>query len=167
MNNNYLNLKISNENIKLIPIDLSNTQNILTHNTGNVRDFFIPFNSSAKVKEWISEQREKMKIGEKIELVIIENVTNSFIGMVSLDNLTSDKVEPRIWISEKYQNQGYGKQSLNLLIQWYKITENPKLIQYIADSHNESSKKLALSIGLKYSREFIDKDGDMVVEYLD
>jgi RimJ/RimL family protein N-acetyltransferase len=166
MTKNYLNLKIQNEKIQLMPITLSNNQDILIHNKGNVREFFIQFESMEKINEWIIEQRQKMEIGEKIELVIVDIQTNNFIGMVSLDNLEKDVIEPRIWIAEKFQNMGYGKSALKLLIEWYMTTENPKQIQYIADVHNENSKKLAISIGLKFSREFVDEDGDEVVEYL-
>jgi RimJ/RimL family protein N-acetyltransferase len=166
MTKNYLNLKIQDEKIQLITINLLNNQDILLHNTGNVREFFIPFISIDKINKWIAEQRQKMEIGEKIELVIIDIQSNNFIGMVSLDNLKKDKIEPRIWISEKFQNMGYGKRALGLLIDWYRSIDNPKQIQYIADLRNENSKKLALSLGLIFSKEFVDEDGDEVVEYL-
>lgn len=164
---NYLNLSIESENIKLTPIDLSNILDILRGNTGNVKEFFIPFESEIEVEKWINEQQEKMKIGEKIELSIIDIHSNEFIGMVSLDNLIEDKkVEPRIWIIPKYQNKGYGKKSLKLLIDWYKSQPKSQIIYYIADSHNEVSKKLALSLGFVFNKEYTDEYGDVVVEYI-
>jgi RimJ/RimL family protein N-acetyltransferase len=164
---NYLKLFIENENIQLSTIDISNTLDILKNNTGNVREFFIAFESQKEVESWILEQRQKMEIGKKIELSIFDKQTGNFVGMVSLDNLTDkDQVEPRIWISPEYQNKGYGKQSLQLLINWYKSQPTATTINYVADSHNEASKRLALSLGFEFQKQYIDEDGDNVTKFV-
>lgn len=164
---NYSELTIENVNLKLTPIDVSNISDIIEHNTGNVREFFIPFESKEEVNKWIIEQQEKMKIGEKIELVIVDKKSSEFIGMVSLDNLLNNtKIEPRLWIAPRYQNKGYGKQSLKLLIDWYKSENTNKTIHYIADINNRISQKLALSLGFVFQRQYIDEYGDDLIEFI-
>jgi RimJ/RimL family protein N-acetyltransferase len=164
---NYINLIIQNDIIKLIPVGYFHIQDIFENNLGNVREFFIPFESETEIKTWINEQRNKMVSGEKIELVIISKSNDEFIGMVSLDNLLNDKkIEPRLWIAPKYQNKGYGKQSLELLINWYKSQPDSREIHYITDKHNNISQKLAISLGFVFEKEYVDEYGGEVCEFV-
>ena len=163
---NYLNLNIEDRELILSPINKTFTEDILENNIGNVREFFIPFNSLQEVNWWVDAQIQKMEIGEKIELAVIERKNSQFVGMVSLDNLNSNtKTEPRIWIIPDKQNQEFGKKSLSMLISWYKSQPTPKKLHYIADLHNTSSQKLALSLGFSLLEQYKDENGDELVEY--
>ena len=157
-------IQLQTARIKLVPLNADFALDILESNRGNVRDYFIPFDNLDNVKNWITDTQIKIDSGDKIETVVLAQ-DNEFLGMVALDNLNSDTAEIRLWLKLEAQGQDYGKESVNLLLDWYKQEYSNKQIIYVAEVNNIASVNLAKSLGLKLSREFIDEDGTLSVEF--
>ena len=160
-----ITLPLNTARLRLTELNHNFAQEILNSNTGNVRDYFIPFENIDEVTEWIDEYKKLKAKSEKLELVITEKSNNELIGMVALDNLLTDRPEIRLWIAKKYQNQGYAKEACEVYCNQFKKQNPNKRIIYRADKKNISSNKLAISLGFTLVKEYIDEDGSSVIEY--
>jgi RimJ/RimL family protein N-acetyltransferase len=161
---NFKNMLIESPDFKLISLNEDYSSDILKNNYGNVRDFFIPFESKTEVNDWVKGNLDLMESGDKIELVLL-NKENEFIGMLSIRDI---KAEPTfgLWIKPEAQNKGYAKKGMKLFIDWlFKNTEIQKLV-YTADIKNNASNALAKSLEMKHTRDFIDVDDEEVSEYV-
>lgn len=102
---------------------------------------------------------------------IILKKTNEVIGFCGVN-----EIEPFIYeetgicIASKYQNKGYGKEVLKLLLDLVFNKLNGQMFEYSYISNNLKSKHLALSFNFKYkSQEVIVRPWDkkeMIVEKL-
>ena len=158
-------MTITTDRLTLRPVTLQDARFILEANTGSVRDYFIPFDTSQAVQEWIQENLGKMERGEKLELVCVRTEDEQPIGMVAVDSLQDPKqIVPRLWISEAFQRQGFASEALSGLLT--AIKDKPKhknkTIVYEVDTDNEASIKLAQKIGFTYQGKETE-DGE---EYL-
>lgn len=164
MSENYRNLEIKTDEITLTALTEDFSGRILAENSGNVRDFFIPFENKQQVQTWVKTNLELMENGSKIELAIL-NSSQEFVGMISIRDLKTDPIFG-LWISPKMQNQGYAKKSMKVFLKW--LFENTNLIKlrYTADIKNSASIALAKSLNGKYLRDFIDEDAVECSEFI-
>ena len=146
-------MTITTDRLTLRPVTLQDTDFILKANTGNVRDYFIPFNTPEAVQAWIQENLEKMERGEKLELVCVGTEDGQPVGMVAVDSLQDlKKIVPRLWISEAHQGQGFASEALSGLLAAIKgrPEHKEKTVVYEVDTDNEVSIKLAQKLGFTY-----------------
>lgn len=143
--------RLEKGNIQIFPLDCSYVDDIYRENEGNVRKYFIPFQTGQEVENWVSEMIDLMKKGEKLETVVLSR-EYEFLGMIALDNLKSETTEVRLWIKEEAQGKGVGKKSLSLLLDWYKNKFPRREVVYKADADNEASIQLAESVGFKLNK---------------
>ena len=160
---NFKNILIQSPDITLISLNENYNGEILKNNYGNVRDFFIPFETEIEVSKWVKSNLDLMESGDKIELVLL-NKENEFIGMLSIRDIKSEPIFG-LWIKPEAQNKGYAKKSMSLFIDWlFKNTDIQKLV-YTADVDNKASNALAKSLNMIYTQSFVDTDGVEVSEY--
>ncbi len=146
--------------IQLIKLTKNYSQAILDNNKGNVLDFFIPFKNIHEVEIWVDVNIKKAGSGEKQEFVIIDEISEEFLGMIAIDDLKSENGVVRLWIKPEAQRKGNARKALLELIRLYP----GKKLFYTADINNFASNKLALSCGFKFVKEYVD-DGEVVNEY--
>jgi RimJ/RimL family protein N-acetyltransferase len=154
-----------NDQIKLVLLDPKYAQEIYNNNTGNIRDYFIPFDSIDEVNDWIAETEIKILNGDKLETIVFSK-SGEFLGMIALDNLNDEIAEIRLWLKPEVQGKGIGKSGTDLLLNWYKVEFPSKQIRYSAEVKNIPSINLAKSLGFKFSKQFTDEEGCEIVEYL-
>ncbi|MEM1312837.1 MAG: GNAT family N-acetyltransferase [Patescibacteria group bacterium] len=160
----FTNIAIRSDDVKLVSLNKKYSQDVLENNYGNVRDFFIPFNSITEVNSWIEDNLNLMENGDKIELVLL-NKMSSFTGMLSIRNIKTDPVFG-LWIKPEAQNKGYAKKGMSLFINWlFNNTSMQKLV-YSADVNNVASNSLAKSLGMSYTRNFTNSKGSKLNEYI-
>jgi RimJ/RimL family protein N-acetyltransferase len=122
---------------------------ILHNNTGNVRDFFASFDTLREVHQWIDMREGQFDLGEVIEIMLIHKESKRIVGMISIQALHLD-LEIGLWISERYQNQGYGKEAIGEILSWLQSLPLNKKIIFDAQVTNIPSNKLALSAGFLF-----------------
>lgn len=89
---------------------------ILNSNKGNVKDYFLDFESIREVEDWINENIKLIKEGKKLENVVIDKDNKAFVGMVAIDNLDTNEPEIRLWIKSDKQGQGYATEAVKALM---------------------------------------------------
>lgn len=159
---------LENQDLKLKLVTQEYARDIFEANTGNVRDYFIAFESIAEVEDWIEENEQKIASKDKLETVIISQKKENFdefLGMVALDELKTEVVQIRIWLKPDAQGKGVAKQATQLLLDWYKTNHKGKQFRYYASVSNISSVNLAKSLGFRFGSYFVDEDGQECVEY--
>lgn len=71
-----------------------------------------------------------------------------------------------IWqfmIDERYQNKGYGKKALNLIIEWVKTEKDCKKLVTTYIEGNEQARLLYTKVGFEPMSELLDGEVDMVL----
>lgn len=71
-----------------------------------------------------------------------------------------------IWqfmIDERYQNKGYGKKALNLIIEWVKTEKDCKRLVTTYIEGNEQVRLLYTKVGFESMSELLDGEVDMVL----
>jgi RimJ/RimL family protein N-acetyltransferase len=125
------------------PISQEYAEDIFSSISGSVATYFYDFKTLEEVSEWIDGAIEQHELGKKEEYVIFHD--NQFIGMISPSFISKTEAEVGMWISEKYQGQGYGKEALQKLIENLKDRNITKMY-YETDPENEASIRLARSL---------------------
>lgn len=138
------------EELSWKPISLEDTDIIFESIEGNVAEYFYNFKNRDEVQTWVKNAVKAHNEGEKLEFMIFDN--NEFIGMVSPCYLTNKKVEVGIWIATHKQGKGYGKRVLGELLERLQ-EEGVKEVLYETEMKNESSVRLAISLGFVLTRE--------------
>jgi [ribosomal protein S5]-alanine N-acetyltransferase len=138
--------------LSLKPISLEYTDDIFSSISGNVAEYFYDFKSIQETEDWIRNAVLQHKEGEKEEYVVFDD--ELFVGMISPKFVSDTEVTIGIWIAESQQGKGYGKQSLQLLIESLR-NRGLKSIYYETEEKNLASINLARSLGF----EQVDEEG--------
>jgi RimJ/RimL family protein N-acetyltransferase len=146
---------LSNDTITLVPIDETYTTEIFNYNQGNVKDNFAKFSNLKDVKEWLHATLTLVNYGTKIETVILSN-TKEFLGMIALDNLDTDLVELRLWITQESQKKGIATLASYLMLDYFNSTYPDKQLRYVSKTDNVPSMALAKKLNLTLVRTYKD-----------
>lgn len=136
--------------LKLSPLSIEHLPDIHNSISGNVAEYFYDFKDIEETKEWISKAIEEHIKGEKEEYVITDD--GEFVGMISPNYPAPTEAQIGIWIAPAMQGKGYGKKSLELLLDLLKSKGVTKVI-YTTDTNNEASINLATSLGFEKINE--------------
>ncbi len=89
------------------------------------------------------------------------------IGLLFYEFISKDKTEFLIWdfmIDKKYQNRGYGKKVMNILMDFLKTNFNCRRVEIAYVKENNIVKKLYQSLGF-VETGVENKDNEIVMEY--
>lgn len=117
------------------------TENITTYMPWNPPKNIQDFN---KISEWWIKSIEK---GNCLIFTIRNVADDKLIGIISLNKACSKNPELGIFIGEKFQGYGFGKEALHTIMQWGKYVMNYNSFLYIVAIENIVSRKLVMSIG--------------------
>ena len=132
--------------LELRPLTLDYAQIIHDSVSGNVAEYFYDFKTIEETKEWITEGVLKHQQGSKEEYLILDD--QEFIGMISPSFNKPHQAELGIWIAEKQQGKGYGKQATFKLIEML-VERGITEIIYETDHDNQASISLAKSLNFE------------------
>jgi RimJ/RimL family protein N-acetyltransferase len=157
--NDYLQLEIMSDRLKLIPISLSYAHELSVHFTPEITRYMWP--SAPKTQEEINQhifiKQREMKNGEEISLLIIKNDSDEFLGYVSLHRANSKTPELGIWLKKNAHGLGFGYEALNQFKTWIESNLTYEYLKYPVDKKNIPSRKLAEKLGGKIEDEYTKK----------
>ncbi len=156
--------KLETERLMLKKVSVEWLEDILAANVGNVAQFFLNFSATNEIHTWINECRAQQDRGERLTLAVLSKEDREFLGLASVLSLN---IEPQfsIWIKEGTQGNGFGKEAVKCLLDWFKGTfgASQKII-YLAEKDNLVSIKLANSLGMKNAGIRENTEGKMFQE---
>jgi len=130
--------------IKLREMTYGDVYDIYEANIGNVKKYFYDFGDLESAKSWVRLAMKDVRCNIKREYCV--EVDGKFAGLFGFWLDGGDSTEVSLWLSPCFQNKGVAKHALQLLeeviLQWGIFC-----INYMADSENAISQKLALSCG--------------------
>ena len=136
------NIKIENEKISLKSLKFDDIESISKNSKND--NYFNDFIAKKGLENWVLGNLEKMAKGEKLELTISNG--QNLVGLISMRNLKSKKLEIGLVIFEEFQKQGYGTEAVKILIEWAKENLEFEKIIYEAEINNIASQKLIVKI---------------------
>lgn len=147
---------LKNERITLRAIEPEDIDIVydMENDTGfwKISNTTIPY-SRNMLKQYIDNSQNDLFIDRQLHLIIVSNEENNVLGSVNLSDFSplNSHAAVGILIKEKYRRKGYGKDALNLLIDYsFKILHINQLYAYIA-ANNTQSLKLFRSCGFTES----------------
>lgn len=161
---------IIGEGIVLYPITEKDTDDIFVNFTEPVTLYMYPAAPKVKTETeaFVHGAIRGWQCG--IEAVfIIRDSTGGFIGCVGLHGVQGGHPEIGIWTSEKVRGHGYGKQAVELAVEFGRAHLNPAYFVYPVDHRNQASRRIPLSMNGRAMREFTyeNKSGKILemIEY--
>jgi len=146
---NLLSVVIETERLKLVPTSEEFLEDIFKEFTEEITTYMYP-KSAKKINEtldFIKLSREKMQLGEQLQVVILDKNTGEFLGHAGISKLNTDTPEPGIWIKKGAHGKKYGREAVKALVDWIKENCKYKYIMYPVDKNNIPSRKIPESLG--------------------
>lgn len=137
-------VELKTKNLILIPITRKYSQIILKEFTQEITKYMLPAasNDINVIYSFIDESINEMKKGNNLQLVVIDNKNEEFIGCVGLHNINNDDPELGIWLKKDSHGKGYGYESITELINWAKSNIEYKYLRYPVDKRNIASRRI-------------------------
>ena len=141
--------KIESERLVLIPISQKYAKVIFHEFTEDITTFMFP--ASPKVigetEAYINSEIEKRAAGTSFAVVVVDKLTNEFIGCSGVHHIDTETPETGVWIKKSAQGNKYGLEAVGALVSW--ANENLKYIYvtYPVDKENIPSKKIPDALG--------------------
>ncbi len=168
---NLLSVIIESERLKLVPTSDKYAQDIFKEFSDELTVLMYP-KPAKKIEEtlsFINISRRAMEKGEQLQVVILNKLTNEFIGHGGVSKFNTDTPELGIWIKKSAHGHKYGREAVKSLKEWIDKNKSYKYIIYPVDSRNIPSRKIAESLGGVIEDEYKKKNmaGNMLdeVEY--
>jgi RimJ/RimL family protein N-acetyltransferase len=155
---------LKSERLQMEKISLEWLEEIFTAKTGNVAQYSLQFANVNEVHTWINDCRETFDRGQSLTMAVLKADTREFLGVAAINNLN---IAPQfsLWIKESAQGNGYGKESVKILLDWFKENYgSAEKISYLVEVCNLVSLRLALSIGMQIAGEKINEAGKVFQE---
>jgi [ribosomal protein S5]-alanine N-acetyltransferase len=143
------NVIIESERLRIIPTSEKYAEDIFREFTDEITALMHP-KTPEKIEDtldFIKTSKEKMKKGEDLPVVILDKVTNEFLGHGGVHKLNTETPEPGIWIKKGAHGNKFGREAVMALVEWAKKNLRFKYIMYVADRRNVPSRKIAESLG--------------------
>lgn len=142
--------KLVGEHVYLSPIDIDNETKILTKWMNEDKEIAIynGFYGSLLGEEKVREMLMKWNEGPFL-FSIVNKETNEFMGQVSYFGMDSHEqyITVGIFLGEKYRNQGYGKEAMNLSIDYLFNTQRFNAIHLEVFSYNKKAYEMYKKMG--------------------
>ena len=140
---------ISTARLTIIPVNKQYADDIFRELTPKVATY-LSFDPTGKIEDiytFITKSQVNMRRGEEMPVVIINTVTNEFIGCAGVHKIRTGKPELGIWIKQSAYRQGYGKEVIQGLISWARNNLEFKFLTFPVAKANTPSRKLIESLG--------------------
>lgn len=147
---------IETKRLKLVPINENHIAKVYQHFTISVSRYMYPQPTGhvEDAENFVRTSMEGLKEGTNLQLVIIDKVTNKFIGCIGLHNIGSTDPELGVWVRNSRQSYGYGLEAIRGLISWARENVEYEYMRYPVDRHNRSSRRIPLSVGGKFVKSY-------------
>jgi [ribosomal protein S5]-alanine N-acetyltransferase len=154
------NIIIESERLRLIPTSEKYAEEMFKEFTEEIAAFMHPKAPETinDTLEFIKTSIEKIKKGEEFPVVILDKITNEFLGHGGIHKLNTDIPETGIWIKKGAHGNKFGREAVTALVEWAKNNLKFKYIKYPVDRRNIPSRKIAESLGGVIEAEYKEKN---------
>jgi RimJ/RimL family protein N-acetyltransferase len=165
------NIVIITDRLRIIPTSEKYANDIFMECTPEIARFlsFDPTGIIEDTIKYIRSSQEKIKSREEMPVVILDKISNEFIGCGGIHEIKTKKPELGLWIKKSAHRKGYGKETISAFINWIKANLEFEYISYPVAKENIPSRKLIESLGgiVKGERIFTSPTGKVLdeVEY--
>ena len=159
------NIIIKGRRIKLLPISLKYAEIIfkeLTEEIVKYLDLDKPPSKIDETRDFIKWAIAHRKTGEDIVLVIL--LETEFIGVCGIHDIKTNHARMGLWLKKQAHGQGFGKESVELLINWARASLNFDQITYTSHIENKPSIRIIESLGGVFNGDTPDRPNH--VDYL-
>jgi RimJ/RimL family protein N-acetyltransferase len=142
-------LELRTERLLLKPISFEYLEDVYQNFTSEISTYMIPQppDSISGAAEFVSDTMSKSHRGEEITLVILQEHTQEFMGLVTLFQLHTDYPEFGIWLKKEAQGKKFAQEAMLKVKRWAEENLNYKYLKYPVDKNNTVSQKLAEKMG--------------------
>ena len=108
--------EIKSDVIRLRVVDKKNAEKILEYFNYDINKYLYEreYESIEEVNDYLDSKIEEM-IDEDSYLYDIYNQEDDFVGQIEVINYQSLTPEVKLWIAKRYQHQGYGEASVEII----------------------------------------------------
>jgi len=166
-----LNTIIESKRLKLVSITTEYTEVIFKEFTPKVTKYMSPAPPERieDTKDFINSSIKKMIKGEELQLVILNRITNEFLGLCGSHHINSSTPTLGIWIKINAHGNRFGREAVLSLKTWCDKNLNYKYLTYQVDERNLASRKIAESLGgiikKRYKRKNLSGKTVSALEY--
>ena len=141
--------RLETERLTLLPVSMEYAPLLLAELTDEITrylSFFTPQSIDEEVS-FINQSREKMRMGTDLALVILDNKSKEFLGIVGVHNLDTRSPEFGIWVKKSAHGKKIGREAVAGVYTW--AVNNPEFDYFIYPAHKDNipSRKIAESLG--------------------
>ncbi|WP_428231437.1 GNAT family N-acetyltransferase [Flavobacterium sp.] len=125
---------------------------------------YMPFNPNGDKNEIINfVESAKKKLIQKTDIVfVVLNLKREFLGCCGIHNINKESVELGLWLKKEYQNQGFGTEIINVLIDFVEQNFEFNYIIYPVDKENIRSRKIPEKLGFLPFETYKKKKNDLI-----
>ena len=155
-----MKIEIIDENLKLRPIVLSDKDDIFREFTEEIVTYMYPPvpKDIEETIDFVESSIATMEAGLNIQLCIVDNNTDEFLGCVGLHRIDKDIPEFGIWVKKSAQGRKIGRKSIHMLYNYACKHLNKEYFKYPVDKRNIPSRKIPESLGGEiYSYEVYER----------
>jgi RimJ/RimL family protein N-acetyltransferase len=125
---------------------------------------YMPFDPTGDKNEIINfVEKAKKNLIQKTDIVfVVLNLKREFLGCCGIHNINKESVELGLWLRKEYQNQGFGTEIINVLIDFVEQNFEFNYIIYPVDKENIRSRKIPENLGFVPFKTYIEKRSNLI-----
>ncbi|HMA63891.1 MAG: GNAT family N-acetyltransferase [Fibrobacterota bacterium] len=149
-------VRIKTDRLILLPIDYLHAEEIFTNFDTGITQYMFPkpAENIGGTNAFIKTALEELANGTTLQLQILVDNTNEFIGCAGLHRIDSQNPELGIWIKKTSHGNGYGIEAITGMIIWARENLEFDYLAYPVDKRNYPSRRIPEKNGGILGREF-------------
>lgn len=143
------NIEIVKDNIKLRPITIDDRHDIFAEFTKEIVAYMYPPvpKDIEETIDFIESSIATIEAGLNIQLCIVDNSTDEFLGCIGLHRIDNAIPEFGIWLKKSAHGKKIGQKSIKMLYDFACENLNHAFYKYPVDEANIPSRKIPESLG--------------------
>jgi len=152
---NLLSTTIKTSRLLLLPIDYTHIEEIFHNFNAEITRYMFPKPASKieETKAFIESSLKELAEGTALQLQILADKSNEFIGCAGIHKINSLHPELGIWIKKSTHGNAYGLEAITGMINWAKQNIEFEYLIYPVDKRNAASRRIPERNGGVIGRE--------------
>jgi len=148
--------EIPGPRLVLRPIAAEYAAEIFQEFTPEITTYMMPRSPShiSETEQFIAQAGEQRKTGTDLGFVILDKLSNEFLGVCGLHGTHNSKQpEVGLWLKKAAHGKGLGREAVSVLKDWCEQTLDVEGLVYPVDRKNQPSRKIPEALGGKVVSE--------------
>jgi ribosomal-protein-alanine N-acetyltransferase len=148
--------EIAGPRLLLKPIAAEYAAEIFQEFTPEITTYMMPRSPShiSETEQFIALACEQRKTGKDLGFVILDKLSNEFLGVCGLHGTHNSKQpEVGLWLKKAAHKKGLGREAVSVLKDWCEQTLDVEGLVYPVDRRNQPSRKIPEALGAKVVSE--------------